>query len=191
MPVSPQAALEQAVVNLLRSAGGMGLPASKCGRSVLDGQPPPVMGPEYVAVWSKSGKRPGQALARDQVLSVMVTVTVRLALPFDRAVEHRDRLEALCDSVVDLVALDRHDFRVCRAANTLAGFRSAGAPDGISDAGFCEPLAWQGTDDAVEVGPDWFHATLEQADRNCGYAQTVRFGGARLIKDFAYLVGDD
>lgn len=181
--LQPQAALESAVVDALRAS--LKISDRDCGRVVLKGLPPPRMGPKYVAVWGGGGKKPGSSMALDQILSVMVTVTVRLTQPYDRAHVHRDELELLCNQVVNAVSVDRNTFAISTAANAYAGFRASGSPDSVSDAGFCEPLVWQGTDDTIMAGPDWFHGHIEKGDMDCGLYQTVRFSGARLIKDYS------
>lgn len=185
MAVRPQKALETAVLNLLRNRMGL-LPADS-GRS-YKGQPPPRAGNWYVSVHHDGGRKagPSRKTAHDVVYSVSVTVTRRFVQPFDRIVEHYDELEEKVEAIAAAVGADVRDFRVCNAANEIAGYRDAGTPDGTHVVGFCEPLVYDGTDDVIEQGPDWWHAELDKATyRECGLSQRVRFSGARHVQNWA------
>lgn len=186
MPVEPQAALEQAVVNLMQAStgsGGLAYPSASC-RRMLDGQPPPLCGLWFVSVWSDNRIDAGPVMqtALDRYFSVSVTITVRLVQPFDRWLAHRDELAVKANDIVALVHEDRLNHVICNAANTLAGYRASGSPNGTSVVGFCESLVFDGADAIQDVGPDWFHASLEQGERNCGLAQRLRFGRCRHIQ---------
>lgn len=183
-----------AIVTILQTAtdsdpAGLGWTSRECGRGV-DGRPYPKFGGEWFAtVWHDGSRRAGPDVATclDEEHGVSVTVTVRAnRIPFDRWHDYlRDQLEYRCNQVVALIGRDTYNNRVINAANTLAGFRNAGSPDGgVTRVGFAGLFVWQGTDVIEEKGPDWFSASLEQHDI-CGLAQRVRFGGIRRMQDWA------
>jgi len=187
-PLQPQAALEQAVVNLLIrpvevSKPGLGLAEAECGRT-YDGQPPPRCGDVYYAVWSKSGRHSVQRHASgiEEVFTVLVTITLRTArYPFDRWLLPRDDLERRANAVVNLVATDALDYRISREADRLAGLdhgKSLTRP-----IGFVEALNYEDMSDIEEVGPSWFHAESESdVSEAVGITQMLRFGGNKRIR---------
>lgn len=176
--LEPQAALEQAVLEAIGAQ--LSYSAEQSGRT-FDGRPPARAGGVWVAVWGTGRRTPGKAMgtALDQVLDVMVTVSIRLSLPFDRWVRHRDDLEARLNAIIAVVNRDRRDFSIARAANVLAGYRTA-SQVGASTVGFCEGLRWEETQAGREVGGEWF-AAGGQGNKQ-GWAQTARFGGARHLQ---------
>lgn len=189
-PYQPQAALERAVVTILQTSenatpAGLGWTARECGRT-YDGRPMPNMGGEwFAAVWHDGSRQAGPNVATclEEDHGVYVTVTVRTnRIPFDRWHEHlRDQLEYRVNQVRALLGRDTYNNRVINAANALADFRSAGHPGGSYRVGFTGLWLWQGDDPIQEVGPEWFHARLDQTDI-CGLAQRVKFGGIKRIQ---------
>lgn len=180
MALEPQAAYEQAVVNAIRAQ--LGYPESQCGRG-LDGRPPPACGPVWVSVWGE-GKRPADPPDDnlDERFGVNVTVTIRTAAAWDRIIRHRDELEGRVNAIRALVQRDSLDHSLKNAANALAG-RTHSAADTARRVGFCEPLALEGIDAVRECGEDWFMAKSKaKGGPPAGLAQTVRFGGARLLQ---------
>lgn len=173
----PQAALEQAVVDLLRAQ--LSLAERDCART-FDDRPHPRAGGVFYAVWSGGGHEAGRGLGTslDRLFEVNLTITVRCSLPFDRWLEHRDDLESRLDAVVARVNADRTTFAIVNQANTLAGYRPSN-PAGPRTVGFCEGLRWERTEDVQEVGPDWFGA---HGAKSQGLAQTARFGHARHVQ---------
>lgn len=189
MPLEPQAAIESAVTTLLTTAvigGGLGWDTKFCKR-MLDGQPPPLCGPWFASVWHDGSRQAGPTgnVNLDEIHAFSVTVTVRLVQPFDRWVQHRDELETKVNDLRALIFTDRLNHVIINAANTLAGFRAANVPDGTNWVGFCEALKWESCEPIQEVGPEWFHANVDQGDRNCGLAQRVRFKGPRRVQTLA------
>lgn len=186
--LQPQAALEQAMVNLLLrptevDKPGLGLPQAMCGRT-YDGQPPPRCGDVYYAVWSKSGRHGvvRHAVGIEEVYTVLVTITLRTSrYPFDRWLVPRDDLEARANAVTNLVAKDALDYRISKEADRLAGLdhgRSVSRP-----IGFVEALNYEDMGDIEEVGPPWFHAESESdAAEAVGITQVLRFGGNKRIR---------
>lgn len=191
MPLQPQAALETAVLDALRTAtdadpAGLGYTSAFSGRSV-DGRPAPLCGEYYAAVWHDGSRQAGRGVltSLDEVHGVYVTLTVRTGrLPWDRWAELRDRLESLANAVQRLVHSDAWGYRIVGAANTLAGYRDAGTPGAnVAAAGFAEPLRWEGTDAVSPEGPDHFHADLSRPSAaDVGLSQRVRFGGCRRVQ---------
>lgn len=189
--LEPQAALEQACVDLMRAStteGGLGLDRTQCGRA-YDGQPPPACGLLYVAVWGRgdrgSVRQHNAAVEEEQ--SVMVTVTVRCSqLPYDRWVEARDLLERWVNRVINLIAKDAYDYRATRRAATLAGY-----DQGVSTAqpiGWVEGLKYEDCGAVDEVGPSWFQSESESdMAASVGLAQTLRFGGNKRVRNLASL----
>lgn len=192
--LEPQAALETAAANLMQASTptGLGYDRLFCGRR-YDGKPPPVArGKWYVAVWHdgsvQSGKAGALRTALDETFSFSVTITVELVQPFDRWVEHRDRLEEIANEVVALVQGDVYNNVLIDAANTLAGFRRADlAANATLPVGFYGGFAHDGKDALVEAGADWLNADPESG--RCAIYQRLRFTGAARLQDLATLRG--
>lgn len=187
MKLAPQAALEAAVVSLLRSTtDGMGLPDSQCGRT-FDANPPARCGPRYVSVWSDNQRESvgGSKTCLDEIFGLYVTVTIRLTRPQDRWDDHNDEMELLVNRIRVLVGKDTWDHRVVNAANTLMGRRLTDVAGFTLPVGFREALYYRGADPIQKVGPEWFSATLESGSRDVGIAQRIGFYGARLTQDWA------
>lgn len=194
MALEPQAALETAVLNLLRrpaDQGGGGFGDIFCGRR-FDGRPPAVArGKFYLAVWSdgsvRSGDSRAQATALDETYGLTVTATVEGVQPFDRLVERRDELDRLINRVRAIVHRDVYANGVINEANELAGLRR-GDDYGGGRVGFVRGLAYLGRDQVQEAGPDWFGGDPERGP--VGLRQAARFGGATLIQSLATLEPD-
>lgn len=173
-----QAALEQAVANLLKS--GLGYADADCQRC-HDGQPPPRAGECFLAVWSPDDRESVSRTCLAERHRVFVTVTLRAArVPFDRLLTVRDELARRCDQVRALVHKDSHDQRFVRAAEVLADFSNttAGKPNG-----WAEGLAYEGRGAVEEKGGEWFHA--KASDNVAGLVQTLRFGKAFRVQSIS------
>ncbi len=191
MALHPQAALEQALLNLLRAAtgaGGIGLGEKFSGRR-FDGRPPPHCPPYYVSVWHDLSLQVGgaraQVTALDETYDVFVTVTYQMSLPFDRWVEHRDDMEAMGNRIRACVHKDVYNNAIANAANVLAEFRNAGAPDGTHNVGFYRGLAFAGKDALIEVGPEWFSSRADTPNPPVGITQRLRFTGIQRTQDLS------
>jgi hypothetical protein len=184
-PLEAQAALEQAVVDLLRATPpvGLGLRRAECER-MYDGQPPPAAGDFFASVWY-DGQRgtTSQRTNLDEIFGVYVTLTVRFTLTPDRWVKHRDFLEKRANQVKALLAKDARDYRVVRAAARLAGLRNPGSGDFGRPPGWTLGLVFMGFDALAPVGADWFSA--ESRDAHIGAYQRIRFGQAQRIQAVA------
>jgi hypothetical protein len=186
MPLQPQAALEQATVNLMRTAvlsGGLGYTSLFCGRQ-FDGNPPPVArGKWYAAVWHDGvtpiGRNSAATTALDETHGLYVTITVELVQPADLWVQHRDELEAKARAIATLIHGDVYNNVIVNAANVLAGFRIGSTP-GADRVGFVRGLAYEGGDAIVEAGAEWLGGQPDSS-RCCIY-QRLRFGGAIRIQ---------
>ncbi len=168
--MSDQEALETAVRNIIRADLDYADGDCDC---THNGQPPPRCGDVFVAVWSRQERESLSRTCLDEVYSVLVTVTLRSRLPFDRLVQLRYKMATRLSAIRALIHKDSLDQRIIRAANTLADY-SWTAPD--KPAGFFEGLAYEGMEPIMEVDGEWFHA---QSQKYAGLAQTVRFGKAR------------
>lgn len=176
MPLPPQAALETAVLNAIRTA----IPsyvARNSGRQ--KGPRPPASAPTgelWLSVWHDGSLPASPRGALDLVHGVNVTLSVRVHLPPDRDVAHRDELHARVAAVVALVHKDHRDFSIVNAAAVLADF----------DTGPTKPIGWReglhfaGVDPVQEVGGEWYGA--DPAEPLAALAQTARFTGARRIQ---------
>lgn len=188
MPVGQQAALEQAVANIIVAAA-ITSPATMNTRNVrrmYDGRPEPRCGNWFISVWSKNGRQaqpPGRAYL-DELFSLKVTITTKFVKPFDRWLEHRDELEQMANTIRALVHKDGLDFNVVRAAMVLASFTWSAA--NVTDpVGWCEGLVFEGMDDMQDCGPAWFSGKTDAPAVDCGASQTLRFGKARRIQNSA------
>ena len=183
-PLEPQAALEQAVVDLLRATppAGLGLIPIQCER-LYDGTPPARMGDFFAAVWY-DGQRgsSGQRTHLSETFGVYVTLTVKFTLPPDRWLRHRDFLEKKANAVKALVAPDAQDYRVVRAAAQRAGLRNPATGNTDRAVGWIEGLVFGGFDPIEVKGPDWFSA---EGHAVVGAAQRIKFGLARRVQGLA------
>ncbi|MDE2097162.1 MAG: hypothetical protein KGL39_07940 [Patescibacteria group bacterium] len=178
-PLEPQAALETAVRDLIRSQ--LSYREADCDR-MFDDEPPPRCGKVFASVWSDGNRTSDMMTCLNEVLGVNVTVTVRFVQPADRWVKHRDDLEARCNAIRALIHADQYDFRVLRLANQLAGFDSFVGRSSAAAVGFREALMFERFDPVRKVGPDWFKAELDAPSVEVGAAQTIRFGKARRVQ---------
>lgn len=187
MALDPQAALEQACSDAIISAAPPAGLSSYTTRSVgrtFDGQPPPLCGNYYVAIWSDNMRQSQSRTSLDELFHVFITLTMRCHLPYDRWIEHRDEMERRVNGIRALIHKDSLDFHVTRAANTLAGFTWS-AVDTIKRVGWTEALAFDGLDPIQAVGPPWFHAHTDSTKVEVGIAQRSRFGKSRRIQSLA------
>jgi hypothetical protein len=191
MAIDVEAALEQAVVDLMRTAtdsGGLGYTALQCGRQ-FDGRPPPVArGKWYAAVWSdhavQVGANGGQLTAMDESYSLYVTITQELTQPSDYWVRHRDELRARANDVKALLAKDVWSNAITIAANALADLRRGDlAADATQAVGLIRGLAYEGSDPVTEAGADWLSAD-PQSGKSAIY-QRLKFGGAMRVQSLA------
>jgi hypothetical protein len=191
--LEPQAALEQAVVNFLRRSAtstpyaGLAYKASECDRT-YDAQPPPAVGDVFVSVWSPLGRHGvvKHTSGVEEPYTVMVTISLRATLPFDRWLRHRDDVERRANRVIDLIAPDALDYRVTREAAALAGFEQGASL--TAPIGWVEALNYEDMGDVEEVGPSWFQAETEsEPGMPVGFALTVRFGGNRRVRKLSGL----
>lgn len=174
MPLDPQAALEQACVNAIKTS--LSYAAKDCQRC-FDGQPPPLCGPVFCSVWhdnSRTCNSRGDAL--DEQFGVYVTLTIRTVQPYDRLVQHRDDMERRMNAIRALIHKDSLNFSISNAAAVLADLDS-GASRPI---GFREGLAFERFDAIQLVGGSWFRA--DPSSTECGLAQTARFGKSRRVQ---------
>jgi len=177
MALQPQAALETAVRNAIRTS--LEYPDAQCQRTHA-GMPHPRAGNVFVSVWYDGQRDSEMRTCLNEVFGVYVTVTVRAVQPFDRWVIHRDDLEARLNAIKALLHADSYNFAISRAAAVLAEF------DGTGQAvGFREALWFRGFDAVQEVGPDWFSASIDGPNVPVGLAQRARFGGARRVQALA------
>ena len=183
--LEPQAALEQAVVNLLTAGPspgpGLGLPAAQV-RRTWDGQPWPGAGKVWYSVWSDGGRRGDRQQTKlYDGFGLAVTVTVRCELSFDRWLAHRDDLERRLNAVTDFLAKDAWTYFVKNAAGALAGLDGAGQP-----VGFRSGLRFDGRGPVQPKGADWVHADPEEGQGLAlALAQTVNFGGVHRVRALA------
>lgn len=176
MALEPQAALETAVRDAIRST--LGYTQRDCER-MYDGRPAPTAGDWFVSVWSPSGRSSSSRTCLDEQFSVHVTLTARVALPYDRRLRIRDELERRINAIRALIHKDNLNWSILRAANTLADLSHT---NNTKSVGFCESLMLEGLDPLQEVGGDWFSASGSQAPSITGLVQTARFGAARLVQ---------
>lgn len=191
MALEEQAALETAVVNLMRAAtadSGLAYTTLNCGR-MFDGRPPAVArGRWYAAVWGdNSGARSennAMRTALDEAYTVYVTITVEMVLPFDRWVEHRDFLEAREHEIKAMIHRDIYNNIVTNAANVLAGFRRADLAAGATkNVGFYRGLSYESSDPVQAVGAAWLNADPDSGRE--AVTQRLRFGGALRTQNLA------
>lgn len=176
-PLEPQAALETAVRDLVRTR--LHYPAGVCGRT-FDEHPPPFAGPHYVGVWSPADRDSSQRACLDERLGLRVTLTLRVNVPYDRKVELRDELERRLNAIRALLHQDSDSWLVIQEANKLAALAYA-AGAGVRGVGFCEGLMFEGFDSVQEVGGEWFQGQ-SQKPQVTGIQQTARFGRARRVQ---------
>lgn len=174
--LGPQASLEQAVVELLRTQ--LGYRENECQRE-FDAQPPASCGDVYLAIWSDGSRESSQRNALDERMGVNVTLTLRLKVPEDRWLSVRDDVETRLNAVRALLHKDSWDQRVIRLAN-LRGGRSEAATRHM---GFVEGLVFDRYEPLKLVPGSWFGAS-KGGDR-AGVAQTARFREARILQSIA------
>lgn len=147
---------------------------------MFDGQPPPMCGEEFFAVWPGAW-RPNDIEGLDEEFGVNVTLTrrARFAPKDRRATEIWTKLTTGMDArlrqIIAAIHLDKGSDAILNAANTLLGG---------SVNGFVEPLKFRDGGRPEIKGPDWFSADNEGGGglMNAGVAQTLMFGGARRIQ---------
>lgn len=176
--LGPQAALEQACVQLLREQ--LKLDDYQCARQ-FDGKPPPASGDLFYSLWSKGARRSLSRESLDERFGVSLTITLRMRRPRDRWLVDRDEMERLMNEARALLHGDTLDQRVINRAGELAG-RSQ---DDTRHVNFCEPLVFSSLDAIVVVGNEWFASGRGE---NAGLAQTAHFVNARLIQAIATAV---
>jgi len=179
-PPDAQAALELAAVSLLRRTLGYG--QATCDR-MFDGTPPPRQVNFFAAVWGDNSRGTlGQRTNLSEIFGLYVTLTVRVQGAPDRWVQQRDRLAHEAQAILDTLAPDARDYRVIQAANTLAGFRSAGQPGGPP--GWVLGLCFGGMDPIQEKMADWIAADPATAEGVQALAQTLKFVGAQRLRSW-------
>lgn len=171
-PLQPQAALEVAVRDSIRAA--LGLRADQCD-CMFNGQPPPRCGLRFVSVWYDNQRTNRSPVALDEIYGVYVTVTVRITLPFDRWIQHRDDVEALANAIRAVVQRDSYNFLISAAANNKAGFDRPTTPIGFRGA-----LVFDRFDPLQVASGPWFGAKPDAKDQ--GLTQTIRFGKSRRVQ---------
>lgn len=183
----PQAALEQAIVNAIKTStppsGLSGYNSDGLCRRTYNAKPPPLMGRYFVSVWSDAARQQqGGRTYADHLFGVFVTVTVRFdAQMFDRWIEHRDELEKRIHAIEALIHGGNPGFTYMRSAETLADFTHS-STDTARRVGWCEALMCEGIDPIQDVHADWFSAK-DTSSLECGCAQRIRFGKARRIQN--------
>lgn len=189
-----QRALLLAVRDRLRDApanGGLGFVAAEC-EVMFDGQPPPICGERFSAIWP--GEWTGHYVeGADEMLGVNVTVTLRVGkVPRDRMGVNAlvgptgQNLDQLLESIRAKLhmdpgprtATDARNYPVLTMAN--AYITALLGPNN----GFVEPLQFQNGGRPEPKGPEWFEAAsdVEGATPPVGIAQTLSFGGARRLQ---------
>lgn len=172
-----QYALAMAVRNYLRMT--VPLTDSEC-EIMFDGQPPPVAGERFVAIWH--GDWTGNDVeGLDENFGLNITVSRRTAYaPIDRgfvpllADEQGQDLDHLVRQILRRIHLDAPGNpagdAILNAANALI------TAEGTAS-GFCEPLRFRSGGRIEPKGAEWFGA--EPDSGIVGIAQTLLFNGAR------------
>jgi hypothetical protein len=175
------AALMKAVKNRLQAV--LGLDDTGCDIG-LDGQPPPIMGEQFIVVWPGHwGVVDCEGLGEEY--SVNVTTTRRLgAYPQDRQgtevlVKAATGLEPLLRQIIMAIHLDVGADAILNAANVLIGSNVNG---------FVEPLRFQDGGRPELKGAEWFESYGgEQPEDRVGVAQTLSFGSAKRFQSIENL----
>jgi hypothetical protein len=149
-----------------------------------DGHPPPRCGDIFVAV-HQNGLRGDMHNALNQYFGFDLTLTMRVTVPLDRV---GDRLLAkklarergFNRRVQELGIFLHMDWGVLQDANQLL---VAMNPDATLVYGFCEPAAWENTDDPTLVGGEWFAAEPDAED--VGLIAALHFANARRLQAIA------
>jgi hypothetical protein len=178
MAMEPQAAIEEAVLQTIRSVAGGRRYSTDNSRRMFDAEPPPVCGDVFVSVWHDLNRTSEMDTCLNEVFGVNVTITLRNRLPWDRQVELRDELEARANQIRAAVHVDCLMNSIQRQASALMGADGTG-----QRVGFRDRLMFQRLEGLQKVGPDWFKAELDRATAaDAGLALTLRFHGLRLIQ---------
>lgn len=181
-----------AVRNTLRLAppSGLGYADRECDRSGPGGKPPPFAGKWFVTVWPGGGRQYNRDRYKvNREMDVIVTLTMRVNESFDRI---QDLLDAeggdaakgfygRVQAIIELIHKDSYNCHVMNRANTIIGDPG----NGDEPTGFRVPLMYVNDSDPRYVGPDWFHADLEEHDGAppVGVVSDIRFGGARRLQN--------
>jgi hypothetical protein len=171
LPLPPNAAIEQACVEILRAT--LGYQVGDCDRS-FDGRPTARGGLLFVAIWSDMARQSRSRVALDETFGVSATVTVQGVEPQDRWHLARDRAELQLNRVRAAIHGDTWGGAIRRRANELAGLGDAAS----RNVGFSEALYLLSVESWQERGGDWFGGRGQQA----GLSITARFGGMRLVQ---------
>lgn len=182
MAMEPQEAIEEAALRTIRSASGEFRYSTDNSGCMFDGEPPPACGNVWVSVWSDNSRRSQGKTCLDEIFSLQVTITLRSSqLPWDAWRLLRRELERRANRVRAALHADCYDSRVARLASALMAADGSG-----QKVGFRDHLAFERMDGARRVGPDWFKADLDRVSAaDSGIAQTLSFGGLRLIQALA------
>lgn len=158
-------ALLQAALEAIRDS--LGYTKHNSGRT-LNGQPYPKAGKVFVSVHGGARQSIGDNRL-DEYYSFQVTISVRVASPFDRTeYVEVDELTERADAI-----------RVLIHKNELIRIR-ANEIIGPGNSGFVESQMFLGDSDPRYVGGDWWHAMPEEVE--LGVVQTLQFGRARRIQ---------
>jgi len=182
MAMEPQEALEEAVLRTIRAIPGEFRYGTDNSGTTFDAEPPPACGDVWLSVWSDSARRSQSKTCLDEVFGVRVTLTLRGShLPWDNWLRLRRELERRLNRVRASLHRDCYDSCVGRLASALL------AADGTGQkVGFRDHLQFERAEGCRRVGPDWFKADLERVGAgDSGVAQTLSFGGLRLIQALA------
>jgi hypothetical protein len=149
---------------------------------MLDGRPAPLARDVFISVWSdlqRESMLGSTYLHERHKLNITISIKSPI-LPFDRLIQHRRTLELRANHVRSLIAPDWYDYRITRAAMTLAGFswlKASALP-----VGWQLPLRYMGMDVIREVDPSWWHSHLDSKHQDGGLVCVLRFGGAERIQ---------
>lgn len=144
----------------------------------IDGQPPAFAGEWFYAVHPGGWRHQSSGDDHpDEVYSLSVTLTTRGGrAPFDR---WWTEILALADTGL-LARAEAVRAKLHLNYSAMAEWNTNIAGEGVTVAGFVEPLRFESCTAPQRRGPSWFHG---KGARDSGFSLTLSFGGARRIQD--------